>query len=293
MHDAKQTSLSKITQGQKILVVEQANDTGFDFGRPKDTTAVFRSVTKIQTKPDQWTGKVYTVQITGGRLNEGRYGTTHVYVAPDAKAKAKAAADRLDQATDELAAAQAKPKTKAKARIDVDIADVKRGDLVLVEPSVDGKTMLSKLPGGGEPAQVIGIMYQGKSITLLFGEGRSSTATKWTVVGHEDVAPVRPTSTVTPKGHKVNVAADGTVRVVEVTPATDAEADARNAQPADPSIAMSDRCGKCKGFGVVRKRGTHAGEAYRTSNGADQATANGNSVLCPACKGEALVSRSA
>jgi len=85
MHDAKLTSLSKITQGQKILVVEQPNKTGFDFGRPKDTQAVFRSVTKITHKPDDWTGKVYTVQITGGRRNEGRYGTTHVYVPAEAK----------------------------------------------------------------------------------------------------------------------------------------------------------------------------------------------------------------
>lgn len=97
MHDAKLTSLSKITQGQKILVVEPEGTTTFEFGRPKDTKAVVRSVTKITHKPDDWTGKVYTVQITGGRRNEGRYGTTHVYVV-EAKAQEFAPVVELDLA---------------------------------------------------------------------------------------------------------------------------------------------------------------------------------------------------
>lgn len=84
MHDATQTLLSKIEQGQKILVVEPEGMTSFEFGRPKDPAAVPRSVTKIEKIRDQWTGHTYVVQITGGRRNTGRYGTTHVYV-PKAK----------------------------------------------------------------------------------------------------------------------------------------------------------------------------------------------------------------
>lgn len=45
-------------------------------------------------------------------------------------------------------------------------------------------------------------------------------------------------------------------------------------------------CGQCKGYGVVRKYGKNAGHEYKTVNGADQATANGNSEVCPLCTGK-------
>lgn len=82
MHTAKQTLLSKIKKGDRILVVPQGKDT-FGFGRPKDPAAHFRSVLSIESKRDEWTGKVYTVKVTGGLSETGRYGTSHVYVPVD------------------------------------------------------------------------------------------------------------------------------------------------------------------------------------------------------------------
>jgi hypothetical protein len=106
----------------------------------------------------------------------------------------------------------------------------------------------------------------------------------------------------TPHGKLVRIDKHGVVMVIEtggvlrqpvLTPDTDAELDERNAGEPDPQVVNSDRCGQCKGYGVVRKRGQSKGQAYRTANGADQATANGNSVVCPVCQGETLVARAA
>jgi len=96
MHDAKQTLLSKITQGQKILVVEPPGTMSFEFGRPKDPTAVVSTVTQIEKIRDQWTGHTYVVQITGGRRNTGRYGTTHVYVTAEAPTEAEVELQQLN-----------------------------------------------------------------------------------------------------------------------------------------------------------------------------------------------------
>jgi hypothetical protein len=109
----------------------------------------------------------------------------------------------------------------------------------------------------------------------------------------------------TPNGHRVHIYPDGLIKVVNpdgterdavvtrIEP-TDDELDERNAGKPDLRIATgTTKCGKCKGFGVVRKYGKDKGLSYKTANGADQATANGNSEICPACKGEALVSSKA
>lgn len=80
MHNAKQSSLSKIQAGDTILAVPDG-DKAFGFGRPKDTTSVPCVVKQITAERDQWSSKVYRVTLDDGRKSEGRYGTTHVYVA--------------------------------------------------------------------------------------------------------------------------------------------------------------------------------------------------------------------
>jgi hypothetical protein len=104
----------------------------------------------------------------------------------------------------------------------------------------------------------------------------------------------------TPHGHRVHIYPDGLIKVVSpdgaerdavITPETDDALDERNAGEPDVETATAtQRCGQCKGYGVVRKRGNHAGQAYKTANGADAATANGNSTVCPVCNGATLVS---
>lgn len=60
----------------------------------------------------------------------------------------------------------------------------------------------------------------------------------------------------------------------------DPEADGDPDAPVAPTV---ERCGPCKGYGLVRKAGSQAGKHYRTMNGALQAEANGNAVPCPHC----------
>lgn len=47
-----------------------------------------------------------------------------------------------------------------------------------------------------------------------------------------------------------------------------------------------EKCGQCKGYGLVRGVGSHAGDAYKTLNGAQTSA---NAVQCPVCKGEGAV----
>jgi hypothetical protein len=49
------------------------------------------------------------------------------------------------------------------------------------------------------------------------------------------------------------------------------------------------KCEKCKGYGVVRGKGSRAGDKYKTWNGALQAKDNGNAVECPQCLGDTIV----
>lgn len=60
---------------------------------------------------------------------------------------------------------------------------------------------------------------------------------------------------------------------------TDAEAQA---------VLDADKCGKCKGLGLVRGVGKNAGDPYKTLNGAQQALAGGRAVDCPVCQGSGL-----
>lgn len=107
---------------------------------------------------------------------------------------------------------------------------------------------------------------------------------------------------VTKEGWRVHVTHTGLVTVLGaaethvsraskaavVTPldlhATDEEADEAMDREADDGPA-TQRCDKCKGFGLVRKRGANAGDKYKTMNGALQAKGNGNAVECPRCHG--------
>ncbi len=60
--------------------------------------------------------------------------------------------------------------------------------------------------------------------------------------------------------------------------------EAPKAPKAAPEFLRKDdagiTCKTCRDFGVVRKAGEHAGQAYKTAKGAEAATANGNSVPC-------------
>lgn len=51
----------------------------------------------------------------------------------------------------------------------------------------------------------------------------------------------------------------------------------------------SSRCMDCKGYGLVRAYGPHAGEHYKTLNGAQTAFGKGNAKDCPVCEGCGLV----
>lgn len=198
--NAERTLLSKITQGQKILVVELPDNSAFDFARKSDPDAVVRSVTRIATVPGKFTSKTYRVQITGGRTNVGRGGTTHVYVPVD----------------------------------------------VHEEPAMrqhSYKGVEFELPAN----------LHGEALGRVLDEARALIDAQQAAEGADD---------------------DDEPATPELT---------------DENAATADRCGKCKGFGVVRKRGSQAGKPYRTANGAAAATANGNSETCPTCKGELLV----
>lgn len=66
---------------------------------------------------------------------------------------------------------------------------------------------------------------------------------------------------------------------------TDAEADA--ALEGEPT-PVGDRCGVCRGHGLVRGVGKHAGGHYRTTNGAQEALAAGRAKDCTACEGTGI-----
>jgi hypothetical protein len=71
-------------------------------------------------------------------------------------------------------------------------------------------------------------------------------------------------------------------------PEEEHEDEAPEPEPVPEPVPMprpEGKCSVCKGFGVVRKRGANAGHWYKTQAGADEATAKGNSTLCPACQG--------
>lgn len=51
----------------------------------------------------------------------------------------------------------------------------------------------------------------------------------------------------------------------------------------------AEKCGTCKGLGLVRKAGPKAGKHYRTLDGAQAALEHGNAVDCPKCNATGLV----
>jgi len=50
-----------------------------------------------------------------------------------------------------------------------------------------------------------------------------------------------------------------------------------------------EKCGTCKGLGLVRAVGKNAGKPYRTLNGAQAAQEGGRATDCPSCKGTGLI----
>jgi hypothetical protein len=268
MHSATQSSLSKITQGQKILVVELA-DGRFEYGRPKDPTAVFRSVTAIFTTRDTWSSKTYTVKVTGNRLNEGRYGTTHVYVPVEAEAEAEAP-EPVEVGVQEYEV----EKPGAEVEFDSESGPKRvrvESDGTIRVKDWSGGHVIERTPHG----RVIRIAEDGV-VTVIEADGTE-----------------RPGIVETPKPRRrVQLTDEGKVEIVEDEP-TDDELDEANAGDPDPGVIASEKCLQCKGYGVVRKRGSQAGKAYRTLNGSEAAKANGNAADCPVCDATGLVGRAA
>jgi hypothetical protein len=90
-----------------------------------------------------------------------------------------------------------------------------------------------------------------------------------------------------PVGRMAGTVADPARRALDVTD---------DAAPVDgltdddaAAILDGERCGRCKGFGLVRKAGRRAGEHYRSLAGAQAADGNGNAADCPDCHGLGLV----
>jgi hypothetical protein len=65
-------------------------------------------------------------------------------------------------------------------------------------------------------------------------------------------------------------------------PATPAPVTPKREAPAFLAKRENVTCEACQDYGVVRKHGKDAGKAYKTANGAQAATANGNSTPCTA-----------
>lgn len=53
--------------------------------------------------------------------------------------------------------------------------------------------------------------------------------------------------------------------------------------------AVGERCGTCRGHGLVRNVGPNAGKHYRTTKGAQEAMAKGHARDCAACDGSGLL----
>lgn len=264
MHDAKQSLLSRITVGDTILAVPGLQPGMFGFGRPKDTTAKPCEVTAIDVVPDQWTGKVYTVLLADGRKSDGRYGTAHVYVTPPAKPERKKAGRKTRKVED--------------------------------HPTL-GRVQVTHVPGLGDLLEPVEPQRKQPEV-----EVDTESGPKRVVVEPDGTARVKgwkggEVFETTPHGKRIRIATDGVITVLEDGGERPARIEPEDDEPMSEDEAQrvinSDRCGTCKGFGVVRKRGSNAGKNYRTLSGAEQATAGGNSAPCPACKGEGLLARTA
>jgi hypothetical protein len=266
MHDAKLTSLSKIEVGQTILVTPEQEVSGIGhvagrerkgkfrgFARPKDLTGIVREVVAKDYVPDEWSGKVWTLTLSDKTKTEPRYGTTHVYVVDESAVPDYHLVETESGDKHVLV-------TKGVARVQGwsggDVHET-TPDGIPVHIAPDGVITVVELDGTERPPKI-----------------------KREIEDHPTLGKVKVT----------HVPGHGDL----LEPLSDTEADKRNAGKPDLRIATgTTKCGKCKGFGVVRKYGKDKGLSYKTANGADQATANGNSEICPACKGEALVSSKA
>jgi hypothetical protein len=262
MHDAKLTSLSKIEVGQTILVTPEQEVAGVGhvagrertgkfrmFGRPKDPTCVPLRVADKSFEPDSWSGKVWTLTLDDGSKTEPRYGTTHVYVS-NAPAKPKGKRKGSTIATDQGVIIAETRHVEPQVEVEV----TRAGDWRRVTVAPDGTMRVADWKGGD---------YEG----------------------------------TTPHGKRVHITPDGVLTVIEddgterpgVLTSLDEQLDEANAGEPDVAVATAERCGQCKGFGVVRRYGANKNHAYKTLNGAEQATVKGNSVKCPTCKGATLL----
>jgi hypothetical protein len=359
--NVQRSSLSKVTQGDRILVTE-GDGTGFEFGRPKDPTAVLRSVTKLTTTPDQWSGKTYRVQITGGRVNEGRYGTTHVYVEPKG---ASQPAEPPAAAPAPKGRGKGKGKAQPEAQAAMSFEDFDRKGARVTNVNQVNLADHLVTPDGLLIREVVSTGHRGMNgpADIRFTDGSSVSfdthdmGATWRrakvgqrdkngypiytldveATGNPKVTPkaepkpqveldlanngtrrvfTRPDGTMwvkdwkgghiidkTPKGAIVMVTADGELTVVKDAPKAEPAAapvvkpvviaEVEHDHDDDELAATGERCAQCKGYTVVRKRGSQAGKAYRTLNGSLAATANGNSATCPVCKGTGLTARAA
>jgi hypothetical protein len=260
MHDAKLTSLSKIEVGQTILVTRAGGVPATSPVRPGKFRGPGRSSrgssarsSPRTTCPDEWSGKVWTLTLSDGTKTEPRYGTTHVYVVDESAVPDYHLVETESGDKHVLV-------TKGVARVQGwsggDVHET-TPDGIPVHIAPDGVITVVELDGTERPPKI-----------------------KREIEDHPTLGKVKVT----------HVPGHGDL----LEPLSDTEADKRNAGKPDLRIATgTTKCGKCKGFGVVRKYGKDKGLSYKTANGADQATANGNSEICPACKGEALVSSKA
>lgn len=73
--------------------------------------------------------------------------------------------------------------------------------------------------------------------------------------------------------------------ILSVAPeASDADREVIAGEPA----TGGERCGTCRGHGLVRAVGSNAGKHYRTTSGAQAALVKGNAKDCTACDGTGI-----
>jgi hypothetical protein len=327
MHDATLTSLSKIEVGQTVLVTDVPGLRGF--ARPKDPDAIPLRVTAKTHVPAEWTGKVWTLTLSDGTETTGRYGTTHVYVVADQPEQVTLTDTRGGRPTEHDAELVAAPQlvigdlvyglvsaTDDKTVLPARVGDVPEAKLfeirgLLFEAGVVSYNLALK--GGYTGVGVHATQWlRPKPGTARFAKKGKKAKQKFASDVELDLAVsgtrrvhVDPDGSMhvvdwtggdvterTPKGRLVHIAADGVLTILEDFPEED---DAPTHKPAESEaeIAGGERCPKCKGYGVVRKTGSKAGEHYRTAKGAEDSTIKGNSDKCPVCKGATLLVRAA
>lgn len=155
------------------------------------------------------------------------------------------------------------------------LSKIREGDWILAGMETSGPVSYARPKTvGAKPHQVADVYFErdewsGKVYTLTLDDGRKTEPRYGTAHVYLTEAP--PTHV---EVDGVTVAETRHIQLPAIT---------------DEQVLAGERCPQCKGYGVVRKYGRNKGERYKTAKGADEATAKGNSELCPVCKGAALV----